>query len=51
MEFHDIIGTVGVVFIVAMYFLLQTGRMASDNPHFSIWNAVGAALILISAGL
>ena len=48
MEFHDIIGTVGVGFIVVMYFLLQTGRMASDNPHFSIWNAVGAALILIS---
>ncbi len=48
MEFHDIFGTVGVAFIVVMYFLLQTDRMASDNPHFSIWNAVGATLILIS---
>lgn len=48
MEFHDIIGTVGVGFIVVMYTLLQTGRMSSENPHFSIWNAVGAALILVS---
>lgn len=48
MAIHDFLGTAGVALIVAMYFLLQTGRMGADNPHFSIWNAVGSVLILIS---
>jgi hypothetical protein len=31
-----------------MYFLLQTGRIGADNLYFSLLNAVGAALILLS---
>lgn len=48
MEFHDFIGAVGVGLIVVMYMLLQSGRLAATNLHFSLWNAVGSALILIS---
>jgi hypothetical protein len=48
MEFHDIVGTLGVACIVAMYALLQLGRIAAAQPLFSILNAVGALLILIS---
>lgn len=48
MEFHDILGTAGVALIVVMYYLLQSERLAHDNPHYSIWNGVGAVLILIS---
>lgn len=48
MAFHDLLGTAGVALIVVMYFLLQSDRIAPENPHFSIWNGVGSILILIS---
>lgn len=48
MELHDILGTIGVALIIIMYLLLQSGRMTTDNLQFSIWNAVGSVLILIS---
>ena len=48
MAFHDLLGSAGVALIVVMYLMLQTGRIAPDNPHFSIWNAAGSILILIS---
>ncbi len=47
-EYYDIVGTTGVILIVATYFLLQVGRIRSDSLMFSASNAVGAALILIS---
>ena len=47
-EFHDIVGTVGVILIVAAYFLLQIGKMKNDSLLFSVGNGVGAALILFS---
>lgn len=45
---HDLVGTLGVLFIVGTYFLLQLGRLSSDRPLFSVLNALGAALILVS---
>jgi paired small multidrug resistance pump len=48
LEFHDIVGAVGVALVIGMYLLLQTGRIAATNLHFSLWNAVGSVLILIS---
>jgi hypothetical protein len=48
MAFHDIFGMLGVTFIVVMYLLLQTGRIDPARPAFSIFNALGAALILLS---
>ncbi|MBT5495870.1 MAG: hypothetical protein HOK54_09030 [Alphaproteobacteria bacterium] len=48
MEFHDILGTIGVGFIVVMYVMLQTERIDPRRMAFSIFNAVGSILILIS---
>ena len=48
MEFHNILGTTGVGFIVVMYVMLQTERIDPRRMAFSIFNAVGSILILIS---
>lgn len=45
---YDILGTVGVTLIVLTYVLLQIGRVRSDQLVYSILNAVGASLILVS---
>lgn len=45
---YDILGTLGVAVIVVAYFLLQTGRMRSEQLAYSVMNGVGAVLILIS---
>ncbi|MBL8181587.1 MAG: hypothetical protein JNL64_08205 [Blastocatellia bacterium] len=47
-HWFDIVGTVGVATIVVTYILLQTGRVKSDQLGYSVLNAVGATLILIS---
>jgi hypothetical protein len=44
----DILGTAGVAMIIITYVLLQTGRLQSTQLSYSLLNAVGAALILIS---
>ena len=48
MAFHEIFGMFGVALIVAMYLLLQTGRIDPDRPVFSVLNALGAGLVLAS---
>ena len=45
---YDILGTAGVAVIVLAYFLLQSGRMRSDQLAYSLMNGGGAVLILIS---
>lgn len=45
---YDIVGTLGVVVIIVTYALLQTGRVRSDQLVYSLMNAIGATLILIS---
>ena len=47
-QWYDVIGTVGVGTIIFTYVLLQTGRLRSEQLSYSILNAAGAALILIS---
>lgn len=44
----DILGTVGVALIVITYVLLQTERLKSGQLSYSLLNALGAALILVS---
>jgi hypothetical protein len=48
MGLHDLFGLVGVVLVMAMYILLQTGRTTAEQPAFSVGNALGSALILFS---
>lgn len=47
-EWHDVAGFIGVVFILLAYLLLQLGRMQSNTVLFSAINAVGSALIILS---
>lgn len=44
----DVLGTIGVAMIIITYVLLQAGRLHSTQLSYSLLNAVGAALILIS---
>ena len=48
MNWYDIIGTLGVAIIVVTYVLLQIERVRSDQLIYSLLNAIGASLILIS---
>ncbi len=45
---YDIVGTLGVAVIIITYVLLQIERVRSDQLGYSLLNAVGAALILVS---
>ena len=45
---YDIVGTLGVGLIILTYILLQIERIRSEQLSYSILNAVGASLILIS---
>lgn len=47
-EWHDFIGNLGVLLIIGSYFWLQIGRISGQNPAYSLVNAVGAGLVLIS---
>jgi hypothetical protein len=48
MRWYDIVGTLGVAIIILTYVLLQIERVRSGQLIYSLLNAVGAALILIS---
>jgi hypothetical protein len=47
-HWHDFLGNLGVILIIGSYFWMQIGRIAGQDPRYSIVNAVGAALVLIS---
>ena len=48
LAWHDVVGLVGVAFVLVAYGLLQTARMRSDSLHYSLLNGIGAALVLFS---
>jgi drug/metabolite transporter (DMT)-like permease len=45
---YDILGTAGVGVIILTYILLQLERLRSEQLSYSLLNAAGAFLILIS---
>jgi hypothetical protein len=47
-HWYDILGTLGVAVIIITYVLLQIERVRSDQLLYSVLNAVGASLILVS---
>ncbi len=44
----DLAGNVGVVLILVAYLLLQLGKLRSSSVSFSLLNAAGALLLVIS---
>jgi hypothetical protein len=47
-SFTDFLGNIGVVLIIIAYLLLQLNRVSSNSLSYSLLNAVGASLIIIS---
>jgi len=45
---YDFVGNVGVALLIVAYALLQAGRLSLRAPAYSLLNAIGAALILVS---
>lgn len=48
LEWHDLLGGLGVASILAAYGLLQVGRIRAEDLGYSISNWLGAALVLVS---
>ena len=50
MNFHlfDLAGFIGVVLIIVAYLLLQLEKLPSSSPKYSLFNAAGALLIMVS---
>ena len=47
-SFTDFLGNIGVVLITIAYLLLQLNRISNSSLTYSLLNAVGATLIIIS---
>jgi hypothetical protein len=47
-NFYDLMGIIGVLIIITAYFLLQIGKLYTENILFSILNIIGSTLILYS---
>ena len=45
---YDVLGTIGVGLIILTYVALQVEKIRSENLLYSLLNALGASLILIS---
>lgn len=44
----DLVGNIGVVVLMFTYLMLQLNRLSSDGLAYSVLNAVGASLIVVS---
>ncbi len=44
----DFVGNVGVVILVATFLMLQLNKLPSDGLAYSLLNAIGASLIVVS---
>ena len=44
----DFIGNIGVVLLIIAYLMLQLNKLRSDGLAYSLLNAIGAGLIVVS---
>lgn len=44
----DLIGNIGVVVLMIAYLMLQLNKLRSDGLAYSLLNAIGASLIVVS---
>ena len=47
-SWFDLAGFIGVVLIVIAYLLLQLNKLPSSAPSYSLLNALGALLVIVS---
>jgi len=47
-SWHDLLGNIGVLLVLAAYLLLQMERISAAKPPYLIANGLGAFLILVS---
>ncbi len=47
-EVANILGMVGVILMLAAYIFLQTNRLSSASMSYSLLNALGSFLVLVS---
>ena len=47
-NWYDFLGNVGVILILLSYLLLQMNKINSQSTYYSLMNATGALLILVS---
>ena len=47
-SWYDFLGNVGVILILLSYLLLQMNKINSQSTYYSLMNATGALLILVS---
>ena len=48
LDLFDLAGFIGVLVIVVAYLLLQLDKLPSSSPVYSLLNAAGALLIIVS---
>ena len=48
LQMFDMAGFIGVVLIIIAYLFLQLEKLPSSSPRYSLMNAAGALLIIIS---
>jgi multisubunit Na+/H+ antiporter MnhB subunit len=44
----DVVGNIGVAILIITYLMLQLNKLSSDSLAYSVLNAAGAGLIVIS---
>ena len=44
----DFLGNIGVVILIITYLMLQLNKLPSDGLTYSLLNAIGASLIVVS---
>ena len=47
-SWHDAVGAAGVSMVLLTYLLLQMEKLKAQSPAYSLSNALGALLILVS---
>ena len=45
---HEVVGVIGVAILLITYLLLQIDRIAAQSMTYSLLNAAGSGLILVS---
>ena len=44
----DFLGNIGVVMLMVTYLMLQLNKLSSDGLAYSLLNAIGASLVVVS---